>query len=68
MGDNTPEERGTVRLDMDALYEEAVELVGQEEADRLWSENRLDSDESWPGQWATAMEIIERLRATMADQ
>ena len=44
------------------------EQVGQEEADRHWKDNRLDSEESWPGKWAKAMEVIENLRATMADQ
>lgn len=68
MGESAPEERRTVRLDMQTRYEEAIGLVGQEEADKLWEENRLSSEESWPGKWATAMEIIERLRATAADQ
>ena len=68
MGSDQPEDRGTVQLNMDALYGEAVELVGQEETDRLWKDNRLDSEESWPGKWAKAMEVIENLRATMADQ
>ena len=56
------EEKRTVRLDMDELYREAVDLVGQAEADRLWKENRLDSEDKWPGKWAMAMEIIEQLR------
>ncbi|MFQ5921850.1 MAG: hypothetical protein ACE5M4_03335, partial [Anaerolineales bacterium] len=68
MGADQPEDRRTVQLNLDALYGEAVELVGQEEADRLWKDSRLDSKESWPGKWAKAMEVIENLRATMADQ
>lgn len=69
MGSESPEnEKMTVRLDMDELYRQAVELVGQEQADRLWKENRLDSQEKWPGKWAVAMEIVERLRETLADQ
>ncbi len=57
------EDKSTIRLDMDELYRQAVELVGQAEADRLWSENRLDSEDKWPGQWAKAMEIVEELRS-----
>ncbi len=53
----------TVRLDLQELYQEAIQLVGQEDADRIWSENRLDSEEKWSGKWAKAMEIIEMLRA-----
>ena len=68
MDEDPPENKGTVRLDMDALYREAVDIAGREEADRLWDENRLNSKDEWPGKWATAMEILERLRATMADQ
>ena len=68
MGEDPPENKGTVRLDMDTLYREAVDLAGQKEADRLWNENRLNNEDEWPGKWATAMEIVERLRATAADQ
>ncbi|MEK6589040.1 MAG: hypothetical protein AABY97_09400 [Chloroflexota bacterium] len=69
MGSESPEnEKMTVRLDMDELYRQAVELVGQEQADRLWKESRLDIQEKWPGKWAVAMEIVERLRETLADQ
>ncbi len=68
MGADQPEDRHTVQLNMGTLYSEAVELVGQEEADRLWKNNRLDSDESWPGKWAKAMELIENLRSSTADQ
>ena len=63
-----PEDKGTVRLDMDALFSEAVELAGQERAEQLWNENRLDSEENWPGKWAKAMEVVENLRATMGGQ
>ncbi|GMR11409.1 MAG: hypothetical protein BMS9Abin28_2240 [Anaerolineae bacterium] len=68
MGADQPEDRRTVQLNMDALYGEAVERVGQEEADRLWKDNRLDSEESWPGKWAKAMELVENLRSKSADQ
>lgn len=68
MGTDQPEDRRTVQLNMGALYNEAIELAGQEEADRLWKDNRLDSKESWPGKWAKAMELIENLRSAMADQ
>lgn len=61
-------EKMTLRLDMDELYRQAVELVGREEADRLWQENRLDTQEKWAGKWAVAMEIVERLRDTLSDQ
>ena len=62
MGDSPYKEQRTVRLDMKQLYRQAIELAGQEQADRLWAESRLDSDEEWSGKWATAMEIVERLR------
>lgn len=68
MSDVSSNDGRTVSLDMDHLYQEAVELVGETEAIRLWEENRLDSKEKWPGKWATAMEIIERLRGEMSDQ
>jgi len=69
MGSQTPgDDKHTVRLDMDELYRQAVELVGQPTADKLWSENRLDSDDNWPGKWAVAMELIGRLREASADQ
>ena len=53
---------------MEALYQEAIELVGQEQADQLWAENRLDSEDEWPGKWAKAMEVIEGLRTASVDQ
>jgi len=62
-----PEAR-TVRLDLDGLYKEAVGLVGQEQADRLWAENRLDVEEKWAGKWAKAWEIVENLREAAAGQ
>jgi hypothetical protein len=62
-----PEAR-TVRLDLDGLYKEAVELVGQQEADRLWAEHRLDVEEKWAGKWAKAWEIVQNLREAAADQ
>ncbi len=69
MGPETPgDQKHTVRLDMDELYRQAVELVGQQEADKLWQKNRLDSEDNWPGKWAVAMEIIGRLREASADQ
>jgi len=63
MGADQSEDRRTVQLNMGVLYSEAVELVGEEEADRLWRDNRLDSEENWPGKWAKAMEVVESLRA-----
>ncbi len=63
MGADQAEDRRTIQLNVGALYGEAVELVGQEKADRLWKDNRLDSEESWPGKWAKAMEVVENLRA-----
>jgi hypothetical protein len=63
MGADQNEDGRTVQLNMGALYAEAVELVGEEEADRMWKENRLDSDDNWPGKWAKAMEVVETLRA-----
>ena len=66
MGADPADDKRTVRLDMKALYAEAVELVGQEEADRLWAENRLDSEENWPGKWAKAMEVVDDLRRSAA--
>ena len=69
MGSQIPEgDKHTVRLDMDELYRQAVELVGQEAADKIWKENRLDSEDNWPGKWAVAMEVIGRLREASADQ
>ena len=61
-------EAQTVRLDLDGLYKEAVGLVGQEQADRLWAENRLDVEEKWSGKWAKAWEILENLREAAAGQ
>jgi hypothetical protein len=63
MGADQNEDGRTVQLNMGALYAEMVELVGEEEADRMWKENRLDSDDNWPGKWAKAMEVVETLRA-----
>lgn len=65
MGEMPDQERRTVRLDMGQLYREAVELVGESEAAKLWSKHKLDSGEKWPGKWAMAMELIEQLRATL---
>jgi len=67
MAANQNEDGATVQLNMGALRSEAVELVGEEEADRLWKENRLDSEDNWPGKWAKAMEIVENLRSTKSD-
>lgn len=67
MDEMPDKEKRTVRLDMDQLFSEAVELVGEAEAARLWTENKLDSGEKWPGKWATAMEIIQKLRAAAAE-
>lgn len=53
----------TVTLDMNQLFVEAVELAGEERASELWIEYRLDSEDNWPGKWAKAMEVIQRLRA-----
>jgi hypothetical protein len=66
MDEMSDTEKRTVRLDMDQLFSEARELVGDAEASRLWTENNLDSAENWPGKWATAMEIIQKLRAAAA--
>ena len=52
---------------MDELRREAVELVGEDEAARLWSEHKLDSSEKWPGKWATAMELLQGLRNAAAE-
>lgn len=62
------EGQSTVRLDLKGLYEEAVGLVGQEQADRLWAEHNLDSAQKWPGKWAKAWEIVENLRHEAANQ
>ncbi len=67
MAANQNEDGRTVQLNMGALRSEAVELVGEEEADRLWKENRLDSEDNWPGKWEKAMEIVENLRSTKSD-
>jgi hypothetical protein len=53
---------------MGELYRQAVELVGQQTADKLWKDNRLDTEDNWPGKWAVAMEVIGRLREASADQ
>lgn len=63
MGETPDQERGTVRLDMDQMYREAVKLVGETKAAALWSDHNLDSGENWPGRWAKAMEIVQGLRA-----
>jgi hypothetical protein len=69
MESETPEEqKHTVHLDMDELYRQATELVGPEQAEKLWRENRLDSADKWPGKWAVAMELVTRLREESADQ
>ena len=67
MEDESSESKGTVRLDLDELYGQTVILVGKEEADKLWSEHRLDSEENWPGKWATAMELVEGLKGEQPD-
>lgn len=66
--EETQEGPSTVRLDLEGLYREAVGLVGQEQADRLWAEHGLDAEEPWPGKWAKAWEIVENLREAAADQ
>ena len=53
---------------MGALRSEAVGLVGEEEADRLWKENRLDSEDNWAGKWAKAMEIVQKLRDAKSEE
>jgi hypothetical protein len=63
MGEAANDDGRTVRLSMAQLYAQAVDMVGQRQADRLWYENRLDSEEHWPGKWATAAELVERLRS-----
>ncbi|MEE9215889.1 MAG: hypothetical protein V3U32_00495 [Anaerolineales bacterium] len=68
MGADQAADGRTVQLNMGALYSEVVELVGKEEAGRLWKENRLDSEDNWPGKWAKAMEVVEKLRASKSDQ
>ncbi|MFQ5941954.1 MAG: hypothetical protein ACE5JF_00195 [Anaerolineales bacterium] len=68
MAPDQPDDKRTVQLNMGALYSEAVELAGQDQADRLWKDNHLDSEENWPGKWAKAMEVLENLRATMGDK
>lgn len=52
----------TVRLEMDELYREAVELAGESRAAALWSEHKLDGGSKWPGKWAKALEVVEDLR------
>ena len=61
MGAEQNEDGRTVQLNMAALRSEAVELAGEEEADRLWEENRLDSEDNWAGKWAKAMEVVQNL-------
>lgn len=63
MGADPQNDRGTIQLNMDALYGEVVELAGEEEAARIWKDNGLDTGEHWPGKWAKAMEVVDGLRA-----
>ncbi len=60
-------DRGTVQLNMGELYNEVAELVGEEEAARLWKENGLDTGEHWPGKWAKAMEVVDGLRDAVGE-
>ncbi len=60
------EDGRTVQLNMGALRSEAVELAGEQEADRLWKESRLDSEDNWAGKWAKAMEVVQKLREESA--
>ena len=62
MTENQNDDGRTVQLNMGALRSEAAELVGEEEAARLWNENRLDSEDNWAGKWAKATEIVQKLR------
>ena len=62
------EDGRTVQLNMGALRSEAVELVGQDEADRLSMEDRLDSEDSWAGKWAKAMEVVQKLRNAKSEE
>jgi hypothetical protein len=68
MGADQPEDGRTVQLNMAALRSEAVELAGEEEADRLWKENGLDSEDNWAGKWAKAMEVVQNLRDTKSEE
>ncbi len=68
MGADQNEDGRTVQLNMAALRSEAVELAGEEEADRLWKENRLDSEDNWPGKWAAAMEVVQKMRDTKSEE
>ncbi len=68
MGADQNEDGRTVQLNMATLRSEAVELAGEEEADRLWKENRLDSEDNWPGKWATAMEVVQKMRDTKSEE
>lgn len=68
MGADQNQDGRTVQLNMSSLHSEAVELAGEEEAGRLWKENRLDSKDNWPGKWATAMEVVQKLRDTKNDE
>jgi hypothetical protein len=68
MGADQNQDGRTVQLNMAALHSEAVELAGEEEAGRLWKENRLDSEDNWPGKWATAMEVVQKLRDTKSEE
>ncbi len=68
MASNQNEDGRTVQLNMGALRSEAAELVGEEEADRLWKENRLDSEDNWAGKWAKAMEVVQKLRDAKSEE
>lgn len=67
MAVDQPGDKGTVQLNMDVLYSEVVELVGEEEAVRIWHEKGLDGEKHWPGKWAKAMEVVESLRTAKED-
>lgn len=68
MDEASNDEGRTVRLSMAQLYAQAVEIVGQRQADRLWYEKRLDSEHHWPGKWATAAELVEQLRQEQLEE
>jgi len=68
MGADQNEDGRTVQLSLAALRSEAVELAGEEEADRLWKENRLDREDNWAGKWAKAMEVVQKLRDAKSEE
>jgi hypothetical protein len=68
MGAEQNQDGRTVQLNMAALRSEAADLAGEEEADRLWKENRLDSEDNWAGKWAKAMEIVQNLRGAKSEE